>query len=572
MQDIYYICAQPSTFYYAWQVDAMLLSFEKFGNVDLSKVHIVSSVPLDKPVPDSHFKLVEQKWRDKNVLFEYYKDNRVGSGYISSIRPHILKKHWQKYPWLQEKTFFYHDCDIALTKPIKLDDKLSPEDNRTCYVSDTMSYIGARYIDSKGHNLLEDMCAIVDIPPHIVRNRELESGGAQYLIKPGITPEFWDKVYQDSERLFTEITGKINEYKREEPDWHELQIWCADMWAVLWNLWKSGYKTPCHLDLDFGWGTHNKSSWDLYSIFHNAGVVKSEEGKPFYKGEYMSRAPIDAPRPDDEWASQNYFDLITEAWQETTSKPTTHIAVVATNIYFLLGLRFIRQFWTNCAEKNIKFHFFSDIDPTPYLKDGMQCQYWPENHKTWQDATNSKFKNMLKIELGPKDSLFYFDADTSVTAKFTTDWFLRGDLVGGEHYGNRNFLAGNTGYDRNKRSKAYIPEDSEHEAIYYYGAFFGGTKQKVTEFLKTLVEWQTYDTEVLGYEPVVNDESYINKYFHYTPPKMVKCEEFMFNISDKAGIKDSRVVVRVDDTILQRLVELKDKNWHISGGTVREIR
>lgn len=320
MQDIYYICAQPSTFYYAWQVDAMLLSFEKYGNVDLSKVHIVSSVSLAKPQPTDHFKLVEQKWRGKGVKFDYYKDNRVNSGYISSIRPHILKKHWQKYPWLQEKTFFYHDCDIALTKPIKLDDKLSPEDNKTCYLSDTMSYIGAKYIEGKEHNLLEDMCAIVDIPPHIVRNRELESGGAQYLIKPGITPEFWDKVYQDCENLFTKITKKINEYKKEEPDWHELQIWCADMWAVLWNLWKNGYKTPCHKDLDFGWGTFNMAMWDANAIFHNAGVVKEEEGKPFYKSKYMSTAPTDAPRPGDDWASQKYYDLVTEAY-ESTVKP-----------------------------------------------------------------------------------------------------------------------------------------------------------------------------------------------------------------------------------------------------------
>lgn len=572
MQDIYYICAQPATFYYSWQVDAMLLSFKKFGNVDLTKVHIVSALQLNNLEPDAHFKLVEDKWSQEGVVFEYYKDTRGQHHYISSIRPHILRKHWQKYPWLSEKTFLYHDCDIALTKPINLDDKLTQDDIRTCYLSDTKSYIGGVYIESKGHGILEQMCEIVDIPPQIVRAREDEAGGAQYLIKPGITDDFWQKVYDDSEALFHKISNRVQEIKKDEPEWHEIQIWCADMWAVLWNLWKSGYKTPIHPDLEFSWGTQHDWQWEKHAIFHNAGVIKEEEGKPFYKGLYQYKTPIDAPRPDDRWASQKYFDLITEAWQETTSEPTTHIAVVATNIYFLLGLRFIRQFWTNCEEKNVKFHFFSDVDPTPYLKEGMQCQYWPENHRSWRDATNSKFKNMLKIELGPKDSLFYFDADTSISSKFTTRWFLRGDLVGGEHYGNRNYLAGNTGYDRNPKSKAYVPEDSELEAIYYYGAFFGGTKQKVTEFLQTLVEWQTYDTEVLGYEPAVNDESYINKYFHYTPPQMVKCEGFKFNISDKGGIEGYRAVNHVDDTILQQLAELKDKNWHISGGKVREIR
>ena len=250
---------------------------------------------------------------------------------------------------------------------------------------------------------------------------------------------------------------------------------------------------------------------------------------------------------------------------------TTHIAIVATNIYFMLGLRFIRQFWTNCEEKNIKFHFFSDIDPTPYLKEGMQCQYWPENHRSWQDATNSKFKNMLKIELNPKDSLFYFDADTSVSIKFTTKWFLIGDLVGGEHFANRSDLAGNCGYDRNPKSKAYVPEDSKLEPIYYYGAFFGGKRAYVTEFLNTLVEWQIYDKTVLNYEPAVNDESYINKYFHYSPPAIVKCEDFKFNISCKGGIENYRSVNHTDEATLQKLTELKDKNWTILKGVIKEV-
>ena len=29
MRSLYYICAQPATYYYSWQVDAMLLSFKK---------------------------------------------------------------------------------------------------------------------------------------------------------------------------------------------------------------------------------------------------------------------------------------------------------------------------------------------------------------------------------------------------------------------------------------------------------------------------------------------------------------------------------------------------------------
>jgi len=995
MENIYYICAQPATFYYAWQVDAMLLSFKKYGNVDLTKVHIVSSVNVADPHPDLNFQKVENKWKEHGVVFDYYKDTRGQHSYISSIRPHILKKHWQKYPWLSENTIMYHDCDIALTKPIEFGDMLSHDNIKKCYVSDTKSYIGGKYIASKGHRILEEMCDIVGITPFEVMEREEEAGGAQYLLKPGIDAQFWQKVYEDSENLFEKISKRVREIKKSKPEWHEIQIWCADMWGVLWNLWKKGYETPIHPILEFAWGTQSMQNWNNLTIYHNAGVTKEDPGKPFYKGKYMNLPPVKAPRPGDSWASQKYYDLVVDAWNETEysslnlsnsqheyfgdddrlsviykdvyltkngviyltdeekelkgvnswtyvggwqpnqkssigkptreielatysrflwvgnighalfdglypiwcaflntghhgedfipitdkfdgnnpkaleavnkfsgnslleytslendevikikklvvgipntgnivmspdrklwgeeqlgamskfrsrfwnklgivkqhnpipkcaiidnkrfsdkdkeelnftrddmqieyvnwadflsfedqirylatldiqisgpgnaimytplmkpkatcinlgwlektqsntmrpnivieetdfeehefpafmeqsmlntqsdlniiyydrwecpninrvvidnylddiksknntginlakdgqiykkycesvenstevarmmtdlalfpeflvnehphclksgiidlellrkirkeynynenwviqtkkteKEPTVHIAVVATNAYFTLGLRFIRQFHIYCEEQNIKYHFFSDTDPTPYLKSGMNCQYYPEEHKSWQDATNSKFKNMLKIEMDEHDTLFYFDADTSVTRSFSTEWFNIGELVGGEHYGNRGFLSGNKGYDRNPKSKAYIPStDPDDTCTYYYGAFFGGKKAKVREFLETLISWQQYDTDVLNYEPAVNDESYINKYFHVNHPAMVPTHKFSFNISDKGNpMTDTRIPVKVGYSNLKQLHTWKEEDWTIRDGQI----
>lgn len=319
-QNLYYICAQPAIFYYAWQVDAMLLSFEKYGEVDLSKVHIVSSVPEGLPEPHPRFVKVQRFWEKKGVVFEYYEDTRGNHRYISSIRPHILQKHWQKYPWLEANNIMYHDCDIALTKPIQLEDKLTPDLSKTCFVSDTISYIGARYIESKSHGIFEQMCEIVGIDQELVRNKEKESGGAQYLFKPGINAKFWQNVYKDSEKLFADISDRVAEIKKDEPDWHEIQIWCADMWGVLWNLWKLGYDTPCHEDFDFAWGTQPMTSWEKHAIYHNAGVTKEAEGEPFYKGKYMNISPCSAPRPSDTWGSQKYYDLVVEAWNNTENQ------------------------------------------------------------------------------------------------------------------------------------------------------------------------------------------------------------------------------------------------------------
>ena len=63
-----YICAQPATFYYAWQVDAMLLSFEKNGNINLHNVHIIGAIKHDKI--HERYRRVDEKWTKKGVLFK----------------------------------------------------------------------------------------------------------------------------------------------------------------------------------------------------------------------------------------------------------------------------------------------------------------------------------------------------------------------------------------------------------------------------------------------------------------------------------------------------------------------
>lgn len=310
-----YICAQPATFYYAWQVDTMIHSFHK-NDVDLNDVHIVSAIHTKI---DNHFLKVRDKWASRGVIFEFYEDTRVKPGYISSIRPHILEKHWLKYPELAKSHVFYHDCDIALTKPIPdLDIKLN---SNTTYVSDTIGYIGATYIESKKNGLLQAMCDIVDIDINLVRSKQKQSGGAQYLLQPGIDVNFWKAVYKNSEELFVTISKEISIIKRSDPDWHELQIWCADMWAVLWNLWKMGLETIIHDDLTFTWATNKTESWHRNAIFHNAGVTMEHSTMPFYKGKYMRINPTIAERPSDEWASQKYYDLVVEAWNDTNSMP-----------------------------------------------------------------------------------------------------------------------------------------------------------------------------------------------------------------------------------------------------------
>lgn len=216
------------------------------------------------------------------------------------------------------------------------------------------------------------------------------------------------------------------------------------------------------------------------------------------------------------------------------------IVILATNSYFVLGIRFIKKFIHHyVGDCEIKFYFFSDTDPSDYLQNDINFEYRPSKHDSWVDATNDKFRNIIDLSDCTSDYLYYFDADTSVSKNFTEEWFI-GDLVGGEHYGNKTWLANGVGFDRFELSKAYVPLDSALPYTYHYGAFFGGKRDLVVDFCKTLREWQIEDKKI-PYEPGVNDESYINAYFHFNPPTYtVPSENFQFDISHKGGIGETR--------------------------------
>lgn len=240
------------------------------------------------------------------------------------------------------------------------------------------------------------------------------------------------------------------------------------------------------------------------------------------------------------------------------------IVIIATNAYFILGLRFIRRFiYFYKGERDIKFYFFSDTNPEKYLPLDAKglTEFHHAQHNSWVDGTNSKFSSIIKLSVVDSEYLYYFDADTNIQKDFTEDWML-GDLVGGEHYSNRTTLSGGIGFDRNPKGNSYVPWNSPHPYTYYYGAFFGGKREKLIDMMCTLAEWQTDDKRI-HYEPPVNDESYINKYFHYNPPRTVSIEKFEFIVSDKGGLGNTRIMnLNIKD--LKKNISLnRDQLWDL---------
>jgi len=77
-------------------------------------------------------------------------------------------------------------------------------------------------------------------------------------------------------------------------------------------------------------------------------------------------------------------------------------------------------------------------------------------------------------------------------------------------------------YERNKRSRAYIPpKDSEYH--YYMSGLNGGTASEYLKMIETLADniRKDYDNGIVA---IVHDESHVNWYFHHHPCKIIPAE------------------------------------------------
>lgn len=309
MKNLRYISAQPASLYYAWQVEVMINNFIKNG-INPNNIDIVCSLSPNESIPDEWEKLRNHY---NYVRFFFYYDTREKPCYISSVRPNILKQHFKAHPYLKDEAIFYHDCDMVFTKPVDWSNFLKDD---IWYLSDTRFYISAQYIKSKKYGIYERMCEIIGIDEAIPEENELNSGGAQYIMK-NIDHIFWEKVEKDCESLYQFFLDHLKAFP-ESPKYHPIQKWTADMWAVLWNAWYFNHEVKVVPEMEFVWATQQKRLWDELNIYHNAGIVSTDKHIYFYKGEYMHKLPYNIENIySSDMATHMYVNEILETAQRS---------------------------------------------------------------------------------------------------------------------------------------------------------------------------------------------------------------------------------------------------------------
>ncbi len=313
MRDLNFIQACPDDKYYIWQTQLWLESLKEIGHSD-------KAISL---VFTPSYRNFNEEWKKLEELypeaeFFYYKDtDKIGKLigiYMPIIRPYILMKYFELHPEMKDKAVFYCDCDILFTDKFNISDYQNDE---ICYLSNTNSYINASYFDSKVKDvkpelveeykkldILQEACSLVGITREIAVKNNEHSGGAQYLLK-NIDAAFWKKVLTDCIRVRVYLQQTNQQYFESENK--GFQSWCADMWAVLWNLWKREQETKVIPEMNFAWSSDPISKLENAPILHNAGIVGKMQGDipVFYKGDYhLGLDPFTDPYVDTVYSNE----------------------------------------------------------------------------------------------------------------------------------------------------------------------------------------------------------------------------------------------------------------------------
>jgi hypothetical protein len=314
MEDLIFVTAQPDVPYFHWQVRVYVDNFIEMG-ISPNNIHVIFSMVNGASSPSEQ----TLKLKDLGINIHHYKDDRKQKHYIPSIKPYLVYKLLEDYPYLG-KNIFLHDADIVFRKLPDFESLLNDNIN---YLSDTIGYIGYNYImdccrryeskhpHSEKGQLINEMANIVGIDVNVIKDNQENSGGGQYLIKNS-NSELWKKIYENCAPLYDQM---LSYQKRFPISPGEIQFWTAEMWSLLWNLWSHNYETKISNELSFSWATDNIPTYEKHPILHMAGVTDNLKNRMFYKGDFININPLDKLREN-----INFFDYI-----ESDSSTTKYI-------------------------------------------------------------------------------------------------------------------------------------------------------------------------------------------------------------------------------------------------------
>jgi len=289
MREFVIVSAQPDDLLFCWTLRVQLHQFRQIGWSKYYQILLFTpSDRIDKP-RDQHWVDLINDYPEAKFFFYPDKQNFLNTihafSYIPLLRPHILEQHWKKYPELKEATVLYTDSDVLYLSLLPLNETIL--DNDTCYLSNTAAYNSASYFDSKAkdvlpeklesykkRDVLQECLSFFSLTRNTAVENENKTGGAQYILK-NIDAQFWVDVSWGIIQILVHLRTVNDKYFESENK--GFQSWCADMWSVLWTLWKRSQQTETPSFMDFAWATDPISKWNEVFIYHDAGATNETD-------------------------------------------------------------------------------------------------------------------------------------------------------------------------------------------------------------------------------------------------------------------------------------------------------
>ena len=300
---------QPIDRFFFWQIHLYIESCLEAG-FDEDRIQVLLYKPKGREYDGNAWgKLLDAYPKVKIFVYEDRGVQQYLSIYLPILRPHTLWQHFQAFPELQNETILYTDCDILWIEGLDIQKYF---DDDVCYVSDASSYLNVSYLESKirdvlpekleeykSRDIVGELSELIGIDKKIVIENNNNTGGVQYILK-NIDASFWKKIEEDVLKIrmyFTDINKKFFENENKG-----FQGWCADLWALQYNLWMKEGGCKVAPEMEFAWATDNIEKLKRVGIFHNAGITGTNmNGVPcFYKGKYhLGSSPFVDPLMDE---------------------------------------------------------------------------------------------------------------------------------------------------------------------------------------------------------------------------------------------------------------------------------
>ena len=229
-----------------------------------------------------------KEWADFKIRFpkvnvHEYRNHSVQS-YKPAVKPYLLWQFFKEFDYLAKEQWFLMDNDILLTK------RLTKKRKGVVHLSDCSIYMNLDYLRAKGYGLAEGMANRVKMDFSIVEANDKNTGGAQYVFD-NISWETWKMAYEYSVILHRYLGTNKDTFNRLHSE-NCVQVWCAEMWGVLWAIWNTGNKTVISKDMDFHFATDKIAEVKKKKIIHHLNrhmisfqILKYEKKENIYTRE-----------------------------------------------------------------------------------------------------------------------------------------------------------------------------------------------------------------------------------------------------------------------------------------------